>query len=122
VGFGHKNLVAWKNTEELSKLVYEKLLPRIPKINNKLIDQIDRANTSVGANFIEGYYSGSTKEFIRFLSYSRRSLAEIEFWVNHCRMKRFISEQFHGNLIDLIIRTGFLFDRLVMALKRKVQE
>lgn len=120
MGYGHKRLVVWQNIEELNKLAYSKLIPLIPKTKFKLRDQIDRAASSVGANFIEGYYSGSTKSFIQFLSYSRRSLAELEFWIDHCNMRRFIFDPLFSSTKDLIIRTGYLIDRLILSLKRKL--
>ena len=119
MGYKHKKILVWGNIEELNKLILEKLLPLIPKTNYKLRDQIDRANSSIGANFIEGYYSGSTKEYIKFLGYSRRSLAEMEFWIDHCRMKRFFPENLFLTAKDLTIRTCYLMDRLTQSLIKK---
>ena len=119
-GFGHKNLIVWKNTEELIDLVCVRVLSMVPKTKFKLRDQIERATSSVGANLIEGYYSGSTNEFIRFLRYSRRSLAELEFWISFCYKHKHISSDLFNYCSDLIIRTTYLFDRLIISLLKKL--
>ena len=119
-GYGHKKLVVWKNIEELTNIVCSRILPMVPKTKFKLRDQIERAASSIGANLIEGYYSGSTKEFIRFLRYSRRSLSELGYWLNFCCKIKLISESLFDSSDDLLIRTGYLLDRLTQSLRRKL--
>ena len=117
--YGHKKLVVWQNIDELNKIVFNEVIPIIPRMKFKLKDQIERSVSSVGANFIEGYYSNSTRTFIQFLGYSRRSLAEAEFWIDNCHLRRFIPEPLFASAKDLTIRTGYLIDRLSRALKKK---
>jgi len=116
----HKRLVTWKNIEELSDLIHLQVCSCVPKMDYKLRDQIERATTSIGANYVEGYYSGSTKEFIRFLGYCRRSLAELGFWVAYCRTKKYVPDDLYASVDDLAIRTGYLLDRLILSLKEKI--
>ena len=118
--FGHKRLIVWNNVEEINEAIYNRLLSMIPKTQFKLRDQIDRATSSIGANLVEGYYSGSTKEFIKFLNYSRRSLAELDFWIDHCKIKGYITTSLCSSIKDLVIRTCYLTDRLIISLKRKI--
>jgi len=119
---GHKKMIIWHNIEIISETVFEKIVPAIPRRHFALRDQIERSTTSIGANFIEGYYSGSTREFIRFLGYSRRSLAELEFWISHCIKRKFIQGPVCADLNDILIKTGYLIDRLIFSLKNKEQE
>lgn len=116
---GHKKMIIWHNIEKISEYIFEKILPLIPRKYHSLQDQIERATTSIGANFIEGYYSGSTKEFTRFLGYSRRSLAELEYWIGHCTKRKYINNSVAIDLEDIIIKTGYLTDRLMLSLKNK---
>lgn len=116
----HKKMIVWNNIEIISEIVFEKIIPAIPRKYYAINDQIERSTTSIGANFIEGYYSGSTKEFIRFLGYSRRSLAELEFWVSHCNKRKYIKDIVFANTDDLLIKTGYLLDHLILALRRKL--
>ena len=119
-GHGHKKYAIWRNLEELSPIVFRRIIPLIPQSKFKVRDQIERAMSSIGANFIEGYYSCSTKELMRISRYSRRSLAELEYWVGYCFNKKFIPESLFKRTEDLMIRTGYLIDRLIISLTRKI--
>ena len=117
---GHKGYAIWRNYEELEALFISKIIPLIPRKRYKLLDQIDRSLTSVGANFIEGCYSDSTKEFIRFSRYSRRSLAELGYWTRYRLNKKFILPSLSRHADSLLARTGYLIDRLILSLTRKL--
>jgi four helix bundle protein len=117
--YGHRKMIVWKNIDEIEKQVNQKILKYIPKTQFNLRDQIDRACDSVGANFIEGYYSGSIKEYMRFLKYSKRSLAELQGWLQKCLNKGFIDETLFREIDVLTIRTMYLMNRLINALRIK---
>jgi four helix bundle protein len=117
--YGHRRMVVWQNLDRIEMLVQRKILKLIPNKKFQLIDQIDRACSSCGANFIEGYYSGSIKEYVRFLSYSKRSLAELQDWVRRAFYKGFVPEQIYLEFDDLAIKTMFLLNRLINSLRLK---
>ena len=79
--YDHTKMVVWQNLDKIEEMVNKGILPKIPRNNFSLLDQIDRACSSSVANFIEGYYSSFVNEYIRFLKYSKRSLAELMDWV-----------------------------------------
>jgi four helix bundle protein len=116
---GHKKMIIWGNIENIELIVFKDILDRIPKNYFNFRDQIERATTSISANFIEGYYSGSIKEYIRFLGYSRRSLAELNNWSRQVYYKKFIDKRSCEEFEDLAMRTIYLFNRLIQALKKK---
>ena len=118
--FGHRKMIVWKNIDKVEVIVQQKILKRIPKSQGNMISQIDRACDSVGANFIEGYYSGSIKEYVRFLKYSKRSLAELQGWVRRAQNKGFIEEELFNSFDILSIRTMYLINRLINSLKSKI--
>jgi four helix bundle protein len=118
--YGHKKMIVWQNLDAVEMMVQRKILPHIPKNQFNIIDQMDRACSSSVANFIEGFYSGSIKEYLRFLGYSRRSLAELQDWVRRSYIKQFIPESIYVEFDDLSAKTHFLLNRLVNALKRKI--
>ena len=74
---GHKNMIVWQSIDQLDTLV-QKIVKKIPKCEFKMRSQINNASDSIGANFVEGYYSAFLPEYLRFLSYSRRSLGELQ--------------------------------------------
>ncbi|MFA4905865.1 MAG: four helix bundle protein [Candidatus Margulisiibacteriota bacterium] len=114
---GHRKMVVWKNLDQVEQMVYWEILKKIPKNAFSLIDQIDRACSSSMANFIEGYYSGSRREYVKFLKYSKRSLAELQDWIRRCYYKGFISKELYEKADDLLIRTIYLENRLISALQ-----
>lgn len=120
--YGHRKMIVWQNLDRIEVVIQQVLLKKIPKNCFNLIDQIDRACSSCLANFIEGYYSGSIKEYIRFLHYSKRSLAELQDWVRRIYHKQFITEDTYSNFDVLSIRTMFLLNRLINALRQKTQQ
>jgi four helix bundle protein len=90
-GYGHRKMVVWQNIDRIDILVQD-ILKRIPRTEFKLRSQIDNASDSVGANFVEGYYSGSLAEYLRFLRYSKRSLAELQERVRRTWRKGYVKE------------------------------
>ena len=117
--YGHRKMIVWQNLDKIEIIIQKEILKRIPRNKLKLIDQLDRACGSCVANFIEGYYSGSLKEYIRFLRYSKRSLAELQDWVRRTYHKEFIPEIIYAEFDVLSIRTMFLLNRLINALCEK---
>ncbi len=118
--YGHRKMIVWQNMDALELFILRSILPQIPRTQFKTIDQIERASSSIVANFIEGYYSGSLKEYLRFLGYSRRSLAELQDWGRRVYRREFIPRETFLEFDDLSIRTTYLLSRLISSLKQKL--
>ena len=117
---GHRKVIYWQNIDKLDLLV-QKILKEIPKHEYKRKSQIDNASDSAEANFVEGYYSGSTGEYLRFMRYSRRSVAELQARVKRVYRKEYVSNDLYFKFEDLIIKTGYLGDRLILGLEKKIE-
>ena len=115
---GHEKMVVWQNIDRLDIMV-QKILKYIPKNQYKMRSQIDNASDSIGANFVEGYYSGALGEYIRFLYYSKRSLGELKERVRRVNRKGYIDDDVYSDFDDLSTRTMYLLDRLIGSLKNK---
>ncbi len=75
---GYKNLDVWQLSIQLVEDVY-KICDNFPKKEQyRLADQLCRAAISVPSNIAEGSKRNTTKEFVRFLSISQGSFAEVE--------------------------------------------
>lgn len=116
---GHKNMVVWLSMDELDMFV-QKILKKIPTNEYKIRTQIDNASDSIGANFVEGYYSGFLPEYIKFLTYSRRSLGELQERVRRILRKGFITESEYRLFDEHASKTMFLLNRLIYSLKSKL--
>ena len=117
--FGHRKMIVWQNLDRIEVSVRKKILKQIPRNKFQLRDQIDRACSSAVANFVEGYYSGSIKEYLRFLFYSKRSLAELQDWVRRTYYNEFIQENLWDEFDDLVVKTLYLFNRLIFSLQQR---
>jgi four helix bundle protein len=111
-------MIVWQMAEQLDILV-QKVLKKTPKWEFKLKEQLDSATDSVTSNFVEGYYSNSLKEYIKFCNYSRRSLAEVHHRMGRVLRKGYITESEYQEVDCVAGKTMYLFDRLISSLKSK---
>jgi four helix bundle protein len=75
--FGFKNLDVWKKAIQFANdciQVGQEVIENHPHFS--LINQLERASTSISLNIAEGKGRGSQKEFIRFLYIARGSCYE----------------------------------------------
>ncbi len=115
----HEKLIAWQMADSLDLIVRE-ILESLPGNEFRTRSQIDSASDSIGANIVEGYYSNSTAEFIRFLRYARRSCGELGERIRRVYRKNFISKELFEKADDMVIRTGYILDRLMLSLGDKL--
>ena len=106
----HKKMEVWKSMEQLSEIIRE-VVKHIPEHDYKTINQINNANDSIAANFVEGYYAGYIKEFERFLTYSRRSGAELQTRVSAIHDRGIIDDEIFFRFDDRCIKTLYLLDQ-----------
>jgi len=71
-----EDLEIWQASREIVNKIYKLTFKGEFKRDFSLVDQIRRSAVSVMANIAEGFHRGSNKDFVKFLGYSRSSLAE----------------------------------------------
>jgi four helix bundle protein len=71
-----EDLDCWKEARMLVRNVYALTGKREFRRDFELVSQIRRSAVSSMANIAEGFHRRSTKDFIKFLDYSRSSIAE----------------------------------------------
>ena len=76
-----EDLECWQEARKLVKLIYGFTKKSDFKRDYELVGQIRRSAVSSMANISEGFHRNSNKDFMRFLDYSRSSVAET---VSHC--------------------------------------
>jgi len=116
--YGHKKMIVWQMADKLDALI-QKVLEKIPRMEFKLREQLDSASDSIVSNFVEGYYSNSLAEYIRFCRYSKRSVGEVQQRMRRILRKRYVAENEFAEIDSVAGRTMYLFDRLMDALERK---
>lgn len=73
-----EDIEAWKKARELTKSIYKVSSNDKFSKDWTLRDQIRRAAISMMSNIAEGFDSGFSGEFARFLNISRRSASEVQ--------------------------------------------
>ena len=74
----YRDLDAWREAMDLAQCIYEisSALPADERFG--LAQQLKRAAVSIPSNIAEGHARGATRDFSRFLSIARGSVAEVE--------------------------------------------
>ena len=76
-----EEMLCWQAARDLVNMVYQVTKKDRFKRDFDLVSQISRSAVSCMANIAEGFHRSSRKDFIKFLDYSRASVAET---VSHC--------------------------------------
>jgi four helix bundle protein len=118
--YGHKKMKVWQNADKLDIFV-QQFLRRIPRHEARLREQVDSSSGSITANFVEGYYSGSLPEYIKFIRYSKRSCGELNEHIRRVNRKGYILDNEYALFDQLAGRTMYLFNRLLYALENKLK-
>ncbi len=76
-----EELECWQAAREFVKMIYGLTGKEKFRKDFELVSQIRRSSVSSMANIAEGFHRSSNKDFMKFLDYSRSSVAET---VSHC--------------------------------------
>lgn len=81
----YKELLVWKKSMELVKILYL-LTEQFPKNEiYGLASQMQRAAVAIPSNIAEGYLRSHKKEYLQFLSIALSSAAELETQILICK-------------------------------------
>jgi len=78
----YEDLRIYKLSLEGVKLIFKLTRNQAINRNYSLLDQIQRASTSISANIAEGYGRGSKKDFRHFLTISIGSVNEVKAFLD----------------------------------------
>ncbi len=76
-----EDLECWQEARKLANLIYQFTKKASFKKDFELMGQLRRSAISIMGNIAEGFHRKSNKDFMRFLGYSRSSIAET---LSHC--------------------------------------
>jgi len=76
-----EDLECWQEARKLANLIYQFTKKAAFKKDFELKGQLRRSAISIMGNIAEGFHRKSNKDFMRFLDYSRSSIAET---LSHC--------------------------------------
>jgi len=114
----HQNMLAWQMANSVNILVHS-LVKSMRNLDWKTQRQVLNSADSEVANLVEGYYGGSTGEFIRFSRYARRSCAELHERMIGLLRRGILEDGDYLKFDELNGKTGYMIDQLTRGLEKK---
>lgn len=111
-----EDLECWQEARIFVSRIYDLTAKADFNKDFELKNQIKRSAISIMANIAEGFHRNSTKDFMKFLDYSRSSLAES---LSHCYValdQKYISKEEMDSISAQIEVMGKKINRLVKYL------
>lgn len=113
-----EDLECWQEARKLVNMVYCSIKSsRSFQSDYRLKDQSTGAAISIMNNISEGWASQSNAEFIRFLTYSRRSCAEVQNCLYVAKDQEYISENILGEAYIQTTKVIMILDGLLRYLR-----
>jgi four helix bundle protein len=89
-------------------------------ITQRIVDQLFRSGSSIGANYVEAQASSSKKDFTNFFHYALKSANESKFWLILLRdIKRADPQKIEELLKELVEIANILASSLITIKSRK---
>jgi four helix bundle protein len=113
----YQGLTVWQKAMDLTAVIY-RLTQKLPKEElYSLSDQMRRSAVSIPSNIAEGQDSDTNEEFIRFLTISRGSKAELETQLLICVKVGYLNEPEILEAMNLTTEIGKMLTSLINKLK-----
>jgi len=115
-----EDLDCWQEARKLVRMVYDAVEKNgSVKRDLRFIGQITAAAVSIMNNIAEGWAAQSNAEFIRFLTYSRRSCAEVQNCGYVALDQKYMDEEGFQEIYAQALRTTQIIDGLLRYLRSK---
>ncbi len=112
-----EELECWQEARVLTKAAYDYIKCAAFSKDFRLSGQISGAAISIMNNICEGFDSRSNNEFIRFLTYSRRSCSEVQNCLYIALDQKYISAEEFQSTYDHCAKIRKIIDGLIRYLK-----
>jgi four helix bundle protein len=112
--FDHEKLDVYQVSLELI-LQIEEIIAQLPKGRAYLVDQLQRAGSSVSLNIAEGAGEFSPNEKIRFYRMAKRSATECAGIVEVCWRLNLLDERNHRKSRELLLRIVSMLTKMAPA-------
>jgi len=113
----YQELLVWEKAHRLVLEIY-KASSEFPAVEQfGIIHQLRRASYSIPANLAEGCQRHYIKEFIRFVTMARGSLAETEYFLLLSKDLGYLKEDVYSELVKSCSEIGKMLNGLFKSLK-----
>lgn len=113
-----EDIEGWKAARELTNMVYDVVEQGRLAKDRRLRGQITGDAISVMSNIAEGFGCDSHADFVRFLSYARRSAVEVQSLLHIALDRQYISQEQFTAIYAQAEKTANLIGGFVRYLRR----
>ena len=114
-----EDLLAWQKARRMANVIYDLTDSTGFSRDYQLKNQIRDAAGSSMHNIAEGYDSGTSAEFIRFLKIARRSASEVQSELYLALDRKYITQNELDDAYDLAGETKKLINGLIRHLRNR---
>lgn len=119
---GLDNLIVWKKSLDLVKLIYQVILPNLPAEEKwGLASQIRRSSNSIHANIAEGYGRYYYQDNVRFCYIARGSLDETYSHIRVCIDLDYLKAEQAKFVINSIQELRMILNGYIQFIKKTKQ-
>jgi four helix bundle protein len=113
----HKDLIVWQRAMQLAAAAYA-LTKHFPADERfRMTNQLLRAAASIPANIAEGHARGTRKDYARFVTIARGSLAETETFLLLATQVGIVRHDQTVQALGLVDETGRMLNSLLVKLR-----
>jgi four helix bundle protein len=113
-----EDLEAWKQSREISRLIYSVSSNGAFAKDFALTNQIRRAAISIVSNIAEGFERNGDKEFIQFLTVAKGSCGEVRAQLYVAFDQGYVDEESFLNIQSKLEETSRMISGLIKYLKQ----
>ncbi|NNE99135.1 MAG: four helix bundle protein [Pyrinomonadaceae bacterium] len=117
----YRKLIVWQKSIVLVRRIYEVTAAFRNEEKFGLVSQMRRAVVSIPSNIAEGQARRTTKDYVRFVSMSEGSLAELETQLIIASDLKFCSNRAAKNCFDLMLEIRKMLGALRRSLMKKLK-
>ena len=115
--FKFENLKIWQKAMDFGEMIFDESRNFPKEETYNLISQARRAADSIALNIAEGSISQSNPEFIKFINYAVRSLAEVVTCLHKAKRRNYISSE----VFKQLYQEAFHLMNMLQSFKIKIK-
>lgn len=115
--FKFENLKIWQKAMDFGEMIFDESRNFPKEETYNLISQARRAADSIALNIAEGSISQSNPEFIKFINYAVRSLAEVVTCLHKAKRRNYITSE----VFTQLYQEAFYLMNMLQSFKSKIK-
>ncbi len=115
--FKFENLKIWQKAMDFGEMIFDESRNFPKEETYNLISQARRAADSIALNIAEGSISQSNPEFIKFINYAVRSLAEVVTCLHKAKRRNYITSE----VFTQLYQEAFHLMNMLQSFKSKIK-